>query len=58
MFLMNHSNIVRYLEYLSISGRKKFNAKAYLWHYRYADLEQAFHNIESTIDQYYYTTQE
>ena len=24
LFLMNHSNIVRYLEYLSASGRKKY----------------------------------
>lgn len=52
---MNHSNIVRYLSYLAVSGKKKFEARAYLWHYKYADLEQAFANIEGTIDQYYFT---
>lgn len=54
--VMNHSNIVRYLEYLSVAGRKKYDAKAYLWHYKYADLETAFSNIESVIDQYQYAT--
>ena len=38
LLLMNHTNIVRYLEYISKSGRKKLLAKAYLWHYKYADL--------------------
>lgn len=49
---MNHSNITRYLKYLSISGRKKYEAGAYLWHYKYADLCQAFDKIETVIDQY------
>jgi hypothetical protein len=55
--LLNHSNIIRYLEYLTVSGRKKYEAKAYLWHYKYADLETAFENVERTIDQYYYACQ-
>ena len=42
LMVINHSNILRYLQYLSISGRKKLSAKAYLWHYKYADLEAAF----------------
>lgn len=54
LLLTNHSNIVRYLEYLSVAGRKKYEAKAYLWHYKYADLETAFNNIDTVIDQYVY----
>lgn len=53
---MNHSNIVRYLQYLSVTGRKKYEAKAYLWHYKYADLETAFNNIETVIDQYLFAS--
>lgn len=55
-FIMNHSNIVRYLQYLSVTGRKKYEAKAYLWHYKYADLDTAFNNIETVLDQYIYAT--
>ena len=54
LLLMNHTNIVRYLEYISKSGRKKLSAKAYLWHYKYADLEGAFNCIDSVVDQYVY----
>ena len=54
---MNHSGILKYLQYLSISGRKKYEAKAYLWHYKYADLPAAFESLETTIDQYVYSTQ-
>lgn len=43
--VVNHSNIVRYLQYLCVVGRKKYEAKAYLWHYKYADLETAFNGL-------------
>ena len=52
--LVNSSNILRYLQYLSTSGRKKLAAKAYLWHYKYADLEGAFEQLDNVIDQYLY----
>lgn len=49
---INHSNISRYLQYLAYSGRQKYNAKAYLWHYQYVDIEAALEALNSTIDQY------
>lgn len=50
--VVNHSNILRYLEYLTVSGRRKLEAKAYMWHYKYADLDSAFHCIDNIVDQY------
>lgn len=38
VLVSNHSSITHYLGYLATSGRKKYEAGAYLWHYQYADI--------------------
>jgi hypothetical protein len=54
VLVSNHSNILRYLGYLYNSGIKKYEARAYLWHYQYADLSTAFDKLLNVIDQYEY----
>ena len=38
ILVSNHSSILNYLGYLVSSGKKKYEAGAYLWHYQYADI--------------------
>ena len=49
VFLSNHSSIVHYLGYLATSGRNKYEAGAYLWHYQYADIEKALASVENVV---------
>jgi hypothetical protein len=54
VLVSNHSSITHYLGYLASSGRKKYEAGAYLWHYQYADIEEAIDSTQNILDQYYY----
>jgi hypothetical protein len=56
MMINNHSNILTYLDYVHQSAIKKYEAKAYLWHYQYADIQSSLNKIEDVIDQYNYFT--
>lgn len=54
VLVANHSSILSYLQYLLKSGRQKFDARAYLWHYQYADIESAIESVQNVAEQYYY----
>jgi hypothetical protein len=54
VLVTNHSSILNYLEYLLKSGTQKFEAKAYLWHYQYVDIETAIDTVRNVVEQYYY----
>ena len=51
---MNHSSITHYLGYLHASGTAKYQHKAYLWHYQYADIPFALESALNVAQQYHY----
>lgn len=54
VLVMNHSTSIEYLEYLVERGRQKLEAKAYLWHFEEANIEESFDRLEDVITQYRY----
>jgi hypothetical protein len=52
IYIANHSAVVQYLDYLLSSGTNKFEVGAYLWHYEYADVEEALDRMQNVVEQY------